>query len=79
ERHEAAAARLPGIEAAREEAESVLATVRRELVEAEQQAGVQEAHRANAVRAIEALEQRRARLDEECAALRSPEETLLAE
>lgn len=78
-RHDAAAARLPEMERVKVAAEEALGVVRHELAEAEQQLRVQEAHVANASRALEGLQQRRARLDEERAGLQAPDEALLDE
>ncbi|MCB1917424.1 MAG: chromosome segregation protein SMC [Rhodocyclaceae bacterium] len=61
-RHEEAAAQLPELEDMAAAAEATTQAVRRELAQVEQQLRVQEAHRASARRALEALAERRARL-----------------
>ncbi|MBS1138319.1 MAG: chromosome segregation protein, partial [Proteobacteria bacterium] len=64
-RHEAAAERLPETEQTLQQAEAAAAVVRRELAQAEQQLRVEDTHRASAQRAIEALAQRRIRLEQD--------------
>ncbi|HWS14200.1 MAG TPA: chromosome segregation protein SMC [Rhodocyclaceae bacterium] len=76
-RHEAAAARLPQAEHAVSEAEAAAGAVRRELAQAEQQVRVEETHRTAAQRALEAIGQRRERLDRERAELQAPDAGLL--
>ncbi len=61
-RHELAAERLPELEEMAAAAEATMQSIRRELAQVEQQVRVQEAHRASALRALDALVQRRARL-----------------
>ena len=62
-RHDEAAARLPELEDMAAGAEATTQAVRRELAQVEQQLRVQEAHRASARRALDAIAERRARLD----------------
>ncbi|WP_230976865.1 chromosome segregation protein SMC [Pseudothauera rhizosphaerae] len=78
-RHAEIAERLPEAESARQAADATVSSARRELAQTEQQLRVQEANRAGASRALEALTQRRVRLEEEGAAIQGPDETALAE
>ncbi len=72
-RHAAAAENLPQAEQALGQAEAAASAVRRELGEADQQLRVEETHRASALRALEALAQRRARLEQERGSLVAPD------
>ncbi len=72
-RHEAAAEQLPETEQVLQQADAAAAVVRRELAQAEQQLRVEDTHRASAQRAIEALAQRRARLDQDRQDLVAPD------
>ncbi|AVZ79171.1 chromosome segregation protein SMC [Zoogloeaceae bacteirum Par-f-2] len=78
-RHAEIADRLPEAEAARQAADTTVSAARRELSQTEQQLRVQEAHRASASRALEALTQRRARLESEGASIDGPDEAVLSE
>ncbi|WP_230976159.1 chromosome segregation protein SMC [Pseudothauera nasutitermitis] len=78
-RHAEAAERLPEAESARQAADATVSAVRRELAQAEQQLRVQEANRGGAARALEALAQRRTKLEGEGAAIEGPDESGLAE
>ncbi|MBC9071544.1 chromosome segregation protein SMC [Thauera sp. CAU 1555] len=78
-RHAEVADRLPDAEAARQAADTTVSAARRELSQTEQQLRVQEANRASASRALEALTQRRTRLEGEGAAIQGPDETALME
>jgi chromosome segregation protein len=77
-RHEEASARLPQAEAEVETAAGQVAEARRALNEAEQGLRLAEADRGHAVRAIENLTGRRARLEQEKTALTAPDAALLA-
>jgi len=77
-RHEEAAARLPEAEEAVKEAEAQAAEVRKALNAAEQTLRLAEADRGHAMRALDNLAQRRARIDAERAALAAPDPTELA-
>lgn len=72
-RHEQAAQHLPEAEEHFRQAEEQASLVRRELTQAEQQMRVEEAHRNNAQRALEAAATRRARVEEERAQLEAPD------
>jgi len=78
-RHEEAAARLPEAEGAVREAEAAVTEARRQLNEAEQGTRLAEADRGHAVRALDNLGQRRARLEEEHNALVQPDPVELAQ
>lgn len=78
-RHQEIAERLPEVESAQRAAEATVAAVRRELAATEQQLRVEEAHRAHADRALDALVQRRAKLQGEDGGIEGPEAALLAE
>ncbi len=78
-RHLEIAARVPDAEAARQAADVTVAAVRRELAQTEQQLRVEDANRASANRALDALQQRRARLDAESGAIEGPDELAVAE
>jgi chromosome segregation protein len=77
-RHETTAALLPDADAAWREAEQQAALARRELAAVEQQLKVEETHRANASRTLDALGARRARLMQEHAQLVEPDREALA-
>jgi chromosome segregation protein len=72
-RHGETAARLPELESARQTADATTAAIRRELAATEQRLRVEETNRAHANRALEALVQRRNRLDGERAAIEGPD------
>ena len=78
-RHDEIADRLPELEAARQAADTTVAAARRELAQTEQQLRVEETRRASAQRALEALQQRRARLETEQGAITGPDARTLAE
>ncbi len=78
-RHAEVAERLPEAESARQAADATVAAARRELGQTEQQLRVGEANRANAVRALDALAQRRARLLSDSGAIEGPDEAALAQ
>ena len=77
-RHAEVAERLPELEAERGEAESAVAEARRDLTQTEQRLRVEETNRSHAQRALEALTQRRARLEEEGGRILGPDEAELA-
>jgi chromosome segregation protein len=77
-RHVQVAERLPEAEAARQAADATVAAVRRELGQTEQQLRVEEANRASATRALDALGQRRARLVMESDSIDGPDDAALA-
>ncbi|MBL8482798.1 MAG: chromosome segregation protein SMC [Rhodocyclaceae bacterium] len=72
-RHAECTQNLPAAESLHGEAEAVVARLRRELAQAEQQLRVEETHRASTLRALEALAARRRRLDEDGAAEHAPD------
>ncbi|HQR04691.1 MAG: chromosome segregation protein SMC [Proteobacteria bacterium] len=72
-RHEEAAARLPQAEESVQAAGSEVSQVRQQLAEAEQGARLAEADKGHARRALENLVQRRTRLEQEKAALDTPD------
>jgi chromosome segregation protein len=78
-RHVEIADRLPDADAARQAADGTVAAARRELAQTEQQLRVEEANRASATRALDALQQRRARLEAERGAIQGPDARALAE
>ncbi|MBV2263364.1 MAG: chromosome segregation protein SMC, partial [Thauera sp.] len=78
-RHVEIAERLPELDASRQAADATMAAARRELVHTEQQLRVEETQRASALRALEALQQRRGRLEGERGAIVGPDERALAE
>jgi chromosome segregation protein len=78
QRHAEAAQRLPIAEAEAQQAAAALAEARRALSEAEQGARLAEVNRGHAQRAIENLQQRRARIEQEHAAVAKPDEVALA-
>ncbi len=63
-RHDEASGMLPDLEERAAGAEATVQAVRRELSQVEQQLRVQEAHRTSARRALDALTERRARLNQ---------------
>jgi len=72
-RHEAAGDRVPDAEAQFRAADATAAAARRELAQTEQQARVEEARCASARRALDALVQRRERLDREGGSITAPD------
>ncbi len=78
-RHAEIADRLPELDAARQAADTTVATARRELAQTEQQLRVEEANRASATRALDALQQRRGRLEAEQGTIVGPDELQVAE
>ena len=78
-RHLEITERMPELESARVAADTTVASARRELAQTEQQLRVEEANRASATRALDALQQRRGRLEGERAAISGPDATALAE
>ncbi len=78
-RHEEAQLRLPAAEQALRDAEASVNAVRRDLNQAEQQIRVEDAHRQSAQRSLETLKQRRARIEEDRAALAAPDTSALAQ
>ena len=78
-RHGEIGERVPELDAARQAADTTVAAARRELAHTEQQLRVEEANRASATRALDALAQRRGRLEAERAAIVGPEERDIAE
>ncbi len=77
-RHGEAAERLPEAESARRAADATVSAARRELAQTEQQLRVEEAHRLSAARALDALQQRRARLEGEGGRIEGPDEQTVA-
>ncbi|MEZ5626133.1 MAG: chromosome segregation protein SMC [Rhodocyclaceae bacterium] len=71
-RHEAAADRVPEAESHFRTADATAAAARRELVQTEQQARVEETRSASARRALEALQARQARLNAEEGQIAAP-------
>ncbi|PKO58425.1 MAG: chromosome segregation protein SMC, partial [Betaproteobacteria bacterium HGW-Betaproteobacteria-19] len=78
-RHAEIADRVPDADSARIAADTTVGSARRELAQTEQQLRVEEANRASATRALEALQQRRARLETERGAIQGPDGAMLAE
>ena len=78
-RHLEIADRLPELDSGRHAADATMAAARRELAQTEQQLRVEETQRASALRALEALQQRRGRLESERGAIVGPDERALAE
>lgn len=78
-RHGEISDRLPELDGARQAAETTVASARRELAQTEQQLRVEEANRASAMRALDALHQRRGRLEAERGAIVGPDEREVAE
>lgn len=72
-RHAEIADRLPEVEAARQAADATLAAARRELAQTEQQLRVEETKRASAGRTLDALTQRRSRLEAERGQIEGPD------
>ncbi|MCL2656065.1 MAG: chromosome segregation protein SMC [Betaproteobacteria bacterium] len=77
-RHEELLVRLPAFEDALAGAQGNLRSLRHELGSAEQQFKVEETRKASALRALDALAQRRARLESEKHALNAPDLEVLA-
>ena len=77
-RHDEVAQRLPEAEAARQVAEATVNAARRELGQTEQQLRVEETRRASAARALDALEQRKLRLQAESGQIEGPDELAVA-
>jgi chromosome segregation protein len=77
-RHLEIADRLPERESARHAADATVSSVRRELGATEQQLRVEEANRLHSGRALDALGERREKLDGERGAIEGPEPELLA-
>lgn len=77
-RHDEVSERLPEAETARQVAETTVNAARRELGQTEQQLRVEETRRASAVRALDALEQRKLRLQSESAQIEGPDEVAVA-
>ena len=77
-RHAEIAERVPEAESARHAADATVAAARRELAQTEQQLRVEEANRASAARALDALGQRRARLADDRATIAGPDESAVA-
>jgi chromosome segregation protein len=78
-RHAEIADRVPDAESARQAADATVVAARRELSQTEQQLRVEEANRASAVRALDALSQRRGRLDADAGGIEGPDETAIAQ
>ena len=78
-RHDEAQVRLPGAEQALRDAEATVEAARRDLNQAEQQIRVEDAHCQSAQRSLEALAQRRERIEEDRAALAAPDTSALAQ
>ncbi|MGL1833820.1 chromosome segregation protein SMC [Rhodocyclaceae bacterium SMB388] len=78
-RHAEVALQLPESEGAHHAANSTVAAARRELGQTEQQLRVEEANRTSATRALDALGQRRARLEGERGQIDGPEPVRVAE
>ena len=78
-RHEEIAERLPELESARQIADATVASARRELGQTEQALRVEETARAGALRALDALQQRRDRLQAENAGIESPDAARIEE
>ncbi|WP_288024724.1 AAA family ATPase, partial [Thauera sp.] len=78
-RHAEVSERLPELDAARQAADTTVGAARRELAHTEQQLRVEDANRNSAVRALDALAQRRARLEAEQGAIVGPDERAIAE
>ena len=78
-RHQEIADRQPELESAWRAADATVTSVRRELAAVEQQLRVEEANRAHAGRALDALSLRRVKLDNERGAIAGPDPAQLAE
>ena len=78
-RHGEVGERLPEAEEALHAADAAAAAVRRELNHAEQQIRVEEAHRVSSERTLEALSQRRVRLQQEQSVVQAPDLRQVAE
>ena len=77
-RHEEASGRLPDAEADLQAAEAAAGNLRRELAQTEQELRVEEAHKNHAEKTLEALAQRRGRLEAERGQLAQPDTAALA-
>jgi chromosome segregation protein len=77
-RHDEVAERLPAAETARQVAETTVNAARRELGQTEQQLRVEETRRASAARALDAIEQRKLRLQTESGQIEGPDEVAVA-
>ena len=77
-RHAEVAGQLPAFEAARHEADAAVQAARRELSLTEQQLRVEEANRASAARALDVVEQRRLRLENDQGVMDGPDDAALA-
>jgi chromosome segregation protein len=78
-RHFEIADRLPELESVRHAADATMAAARRELAQTEQQLRVEEANKASAGRALDALQQRRGRIEAERGSIAGPDERAIAE
>ncbi len=78
-RHEEIAERLPELESARQVADATVVSARRELGQTEQALRVEETSRAGALRALEALQQRRSRLESDAAGIECPDPERIAQ
>ncbi|APR05604.1 condensin subunit Smc [Thauera chlorobenzoica] len=78
-RHHEIAGRVPELDAARQAADTTVAAARRELAQTEQRSRVEEANCASALRALDALQQRHARLETERGAIVGPDPDEIAE
>ncbi len=78
-RHAEIAQHLPETESAHRAADATVAAARRELAQTEQQLRVEEANRASASRALDALTQRRTRLEHEGVHIEAPDPRQMAE
>ncbi|MDR2881628.1 MAG: chromosome segregation protein SMC, partial [Azoarcus sp.] len=78
-RHQEISDRQPELESAWRAADATVTSVRRELSAVEQQLRVEEANRVHAGRALDALSQRRAKLDSERGAIEGPDPAQVAE
>ncbi|WP_297361664.1 chromosome segregation protein SMC [Thauera sp.] len=77
-RHLEIADRLPELDSARHAADATMAAARRELAQTEQQLRVEEANKASAGRALDALQQRCARIEAERGSIAGPDERTVA-
>ncbi len=78
-RHETLAEQLPDLDAAYQQAETTLQSIQRELTQSEQQRRVEETKRMSAQRALDALVQRKTRLEEAHTQIAGPSELELAQ
>ena len=77
-RHDEVVERLPAAEATRQQADAIVVAARRELGQTEQQRRVEEARRASAARTLEALMQRKHRLEDELNRFTGPDPQAIA-